>query len=459
MYKLSQYIAETSFYDEKLNTNKTLVLSTRTLKFFYIDSYRWQKIKDSNFEQLEIEIFQHLKSIKVIVDSAVDELSEVLIENRNAVENGKTLQIAIQPSAHCSFGCGYCGQKHSKDKLKLNLQDAILKRIEHKIACKPYKVLSICWFGSEPLSGIQIIRSLSPKIHQLCEKHSLKYSGFIITNGISLSNKIADELINELKVTRFEITLDGLAEYHDKRRHLKDGSPTFDKVYANLLNLVHRYGSKVNITIRSNIDDRNMESVIPLIDKLYQDNILQHIRIYFAPIHAWGNDAHKLIHSKQQWAENEIDWMIHLHDRGHASNLLYDRKYVQCMAVTDDAELIDPYGNIFNCTEVSLTPAYEKNGINIHKIGHVFLENNQEQQQRDGFRKFVNKEELQKYPCYSCNIFPICGGACPKEWMEGKSPCPSIKYNIKERMLLTYIWRQEMHEKSDANFEITDNCL
>jgi uncharacterized protein len=35
-------------------------------------------------------------------------------------------------------------------------------------------------------------------------------------------------------------------------------------------------------------------------------------------------------------------------------------------------------------------------------------------------------------------MLPTCGGGCPKEWSEGRKPCPPTKLNITERMLLTY---------------------
>jgi uncharacterized protein len=35
-------------------------------------------------------------------------------------------------------------------------------------------------------------------------------------------------------------------------------------------------------------------------------------------------------------------------------------------------------------------------------------------------------------------MLPVCGGACPKAWLEGHRPCPSAKWNIESRLLLSY---------------------
>lgn len=452
MYKISQYIAENTFFDKKSGINKTLIYSTLTSKLICIDHHSWIKLRSGNDSEIKKSTLERLKKIQILVDKNTDELAQVLKQNQAANKISTTLYTAIQPSANCSLGCGYCGQKHTNDRLKIDLQQATIDRLEAKLnKNNDYKYLSIGWFGAEPLQGIHVIRKLTPKLFELCKKYNLEYSSSMVTNGLSLSDYLANELVHEHKVTSFEITLDGSQEHHDQRRHLKTGGKTFQQIYMNLKNLVDKYSDKSNVTVRSNIDDRNKIGVNPLIDQLKEDGILDKIQIYFAPIHSWGNDADQLVSDKKQWAEQEIEWFSYLLQKGKSVNLLYRRRKVTCMATTKNDELIDPFGGIFNCTEVSLVPTYEKNGNNIHQIGHVKQDNKLQESGRDHFRKFMQREILENYPCHQCNIFPICGGACPKEWMEGRSPCPSIKYNIKERMMLSYIVAEDNNNCSVAS--------
>jgi uncharacterized protein len=35
-------------------------------------------------------------------------------------------------------------------------------------------------------------------------------------------------------------------------------------------------------------------------------------------------------------------------------------------------------------------------------------------------------------------MLPVCGGLCPKSWLEGTPACPSAKFNITERLMLQY---------------------
>lgn len=437
--KVSRYLEEVSFFDENEKINKTLLFSTRSSKLIYLDTDSWQNIKIKNFAKIDPLLLKKLEH-DLILTYDDNEFATVLAENDRAIERNSILTMVLQPTAHCSLGCHYCGQKHFKDMLTSRLEKKIIEHIEQKIITGSYHILQISWFGAEPLSGIKSIRSLSPSLIALAQKHELHYHASIVTNGLSLNEKIAEELINLFQVTTFEITLDGTKEFHDKRRHTKSGKATFNQIYNNLLHLKNNYSDKIKLTIRSNIDDSNFDGVIPLIEQLHGDGFFENCNLYFAPIHSWGNDADQLVTSKKAWAELELEWFIKLKEKMPRLKLLVDRKKITCIALDKSAEVIDPYGKIYNCTEVSLVPTYEKLGENKHSLGHVMHADQASNSTREFFSNFSKEEELNNYPCHKCNIYPICGGACPKEWKEGRSPCPPMKYNLKERMMLEYIW-------------------
>ena len=45
-----------------------------------------------------------------------------------------------------------------------------------------------------------------------------------------------------------------------------------------------------------------------------------------------------------------------------------------------------------------------------------------------------------------CQLLPVCGGGCLKAWYEGISPCPSLKFNLRERLLLSYLFNVKGYE-------------
>jgi uncharacterized protein len=119
---------------------------------------------------------------------------------------------------------------------------------------------------------------------------------------------------------------------------------------------------------------------------------------------------------------------------GFPVGFIPSRKPVVCMAVKPHSELVDAYGTIFNCTEVSYVPAYgTPNEYAIEHLSGIGLPG-----KRDRLGNFNDQVRQGEYPCSSCRMLPVCGGACPKAWQEGLEPCPSAKGNIEQRLLLSY---------------------
>ncbi|AZZ58838.1 SPASM domain-containing protein [Riemerella anatipestifer] len=101
-----------------------------------------------------------------------------------------------------------------------------------------------------------------------------------------------------------------------------------------------------------------------------------------------------------------------------------------------DSEVHDAFGNIYACYEYTYTPAYsdksflEGNLLNLEKGGRKL----------SPIRNFKNDILNRTHSnCIECIFFPVCSGECPKQWMNGKVPCPSFKFNMGERLLLEYL--------------------
>ncbi len=412
--------------------------STRSNTLKVINRLLWEKIS-SNLEVLPKDTLDLLAEGKIIVPKEEDERKTILNENLQHIANTDNLYISVQPTAACPLGCGYCGQRHEDKNMKQEVRIAIIDRITKKLAAKKYNSLSITWFGAEPLSGYSAIKDLSTNIFKLTDRYNLKYNAKIITNGYLLNPDIIYDLINVYKIKEFEITLDGTAEFHDARRHTKAGGITFDKIYDNIL-LLSKY-AEAQIVIRCNVDDRNKDGVVPLLNKLKQDNLHKKIKFYVAPIHSWGNDAHMLAAEKTNFADWELEWLIDMSQMGFHVNYLPMRNKSVCFTVNPNNELIDPFGEVFSCSEVSLVPFYnDKKGKNIHALGNT--ETAPLNHPNSPWGNFYSEDVISRYDCGTCVMLPTCGGGCPKEWSEGRIPCPPTKFNIKQRMLLEYIRSQ-----------------
>jgi uncharacterized protein len=177
--------------------------------------------------------------------------------------------------------------------------------------------------------------------------------------------------------------------------------------------------------------------------------IQQRIKFYVAPIHSWGNDAHKLSLTAQEFADMEVQWFGEMIRLGFRTGLLPTLQPVVCLAVQPHGTLVDATGTLFNCTEVSYVPAY--GNPNLFAIGHV-SSGETGGATRALLGDFNSRVGRGEYPCSSCRMLPVCGGACPKAWLEGHEPCPSAKLNVESRLLLSYALTRIAEEKRPPIF-------
>jgi len=366
----------------------------------------------------------------IIVPGGDDELSQVIGENRTEIQNSRVLTEVIQPTALCQLGCDYCGQEHRPGELATRRQEQLIRRVDQKMRSQQYDLLRIKWFGAEPLLGMGPIRSLTPRLQQLAADHGSRYRAEMVTNGLALNKQRADELVNRLAVAKFEITLDGPASEHDRRRPTKSGKGTFSRIFNNILRLAEMPRSDVEVSIRCNVDIRNASGAPELIQLLADNRLQKRISLYFAPIHNWSNDADRLSLDAQEYADFEVELFALMISMGFHPPLIPPRKPIVCMAVNPHSELVDPYGEVFNCTEVSLVPSY--GNPNTYSMGS--LSEARESRPAARLASFNDDVEDGAFDCARCPMLPVCGGACPKQWVEGRRPCPSAKVNMPERL-------------------------
>jgi len=436
-FKLSFY---TVFSEPVVSGGDLIVYSTRSSTAYYLPKSFYNYLIDNHLDLIPDDIFTELVNHKILVPLIEDELSSVLNQNIESISesDSETLYEIIQPSAMCQLGCYYCGQEHSKDYLDNFYIQAIVQNIRKKLQNGHFSRLIVAWFGAEPLMGLKQIRLLTASFKELAFEFKLDYSSKIVTNGLSLKKGIYDELVNDLSVNFIEVTLDGPAEFHDNHRYTKDRQPSFDIIFNNLLSIFNsdNYSTeKCSINIRCNVDKDNVNGVESLIDLLAFHKLQSKIAyFYIIGIYSWGNDAHLNSLSKEDFAQLEIEWLIKLMELGFNVSLLPGRTTKVCMAVSNNSEMYDAFGNIFNCTEVSYVPKYSSTN---YVAGNLKDENRVQKE-----RMFVNwNQDLPKsdYDCPSCKMLPVCGGGCPKSWAEGNRACPTPKFNIKERLQLYYI--------------------
>jgi uncharacterized protein len=136
------------------------------------------------------------------------------------------VQLFFVPNYSCNFSCTYCYQDEYSSPVKeltTDLIDSFFQYIRAEFAGRK-KYLTI--FGGEPLLD-------SPKQKQLIAYMLRKASEAdlevcIVTNGFTLVRYV--DILKTAKIREIQVTLDGTADLHNSRRHLKGGGATFDSI-------------------------------------------------------------------------------------------------------------------------------------------------------------------------------------------------------------------------------------
>jgi uncharacterized protein len=432
--KLSKYIV----ISEPIYKGKFQIIFSTLHSSIYLVSYDiLTAIIKSKWHLINPVILDELKNKHIVIDDKYDELTEIKNYVDDAIADRKILYYSILPTIKCQFKCFYCGQKHGNYNMSEQIIDLVVQRILTKINNGAFEHLAIGWFGAEPLLAVNKIKTMTQKIISGLNSN-ITFSASMVTNGVALTPKIFNDLVN-LEIKEFEITLDGAERVHNQRRNIGSNYNSFSVIIKNIVNIIQSdlfLKKKVKLILRTNIDIHNQNQWKELIDILIEKNILHYIDdFYVAPIHSWGNDAHKQSLINKEFARLEIEFYSYLIQKGYSPKLLPAKKNRTCLAVTTHDEVFDYEGNVYNCTEIPYVPKYSDTS---YILDNVKRENSEFKNRSRMFIDWYENIFSGKNECTNCKILPLCLGACPKAWKENNIPCPSIKYNINDLISMSF---------------------
>ncbi|MDC7233431.1 MAG: radical SAM protein [Spirochaetales bacterium] len=165
------------------------------------------------------------------------------------------IQIFYVPDYFCNFNCTYCYQEEYESSTAVKDQrqiiDAFFDYIDKTFAGRKYY---LTLFGGEPLLDTE--HHKKNIYHFLDRANERGLSLAVVTNGYSLESYLPR--LKESSIREIQITIDGPRKVHDKRRPLRGGQGTFDRV-SDAVNLTLQAGLRVNL--RAVIDKQNIDSL------------------------------------------------------------------------------------------------------------------------------------------------------------------------------------------------------
>lgn len=372
-----------------------------------------------------------------------DERAALETMGRAAFAGPGRIGLTICPTMGCNFDCPYCFEDHGRGRMAPEVQDDIVALAERMLKMSGAKALGVSWFGGEPLLAPDIIESLSNRLIALAEQYGAEYSAGIITNGYLLTQDIAD-MLDRVKVTEAQITIDGMKASHDSTRHLAGGGPTFDRITSNLRDNKLPF----RVSIRHNVHEGNRGDIDELrafIEQLAKESGNQ---LFYYPALVSGSEVAdergKQVGLLCGSDASEIS-VIQEAGRFQAGRGHY------CGAHTIWDVGIDDKGNLQKCWE------------SMDKV-NISFGNAHDWDPADPFATASNPDILTSFlntaspvpdeECRECIWLPTCVGGCPYRRLYAKRACIPLKNDPEAYVLALYDRiRKEKGEKGETSEE------
>ena len=374
----------------------------------YINTNKYRMLTDPTTSETLIKLVNDLLRVGILYDFDIGKYKHNMVEFRfNVTTNHPSMAIWFAISGICNFVCPYCYLTYRKDgkTVEANSIQRFIKFLNKYIIQNNIKEINIVYYGGEPLLAFDELLNLHNKLAEIKSQYeNLQIHELIITNGSLLTDDKIDKLIEASKLNpiKIQITLDGTKEVMDKRRPLAKGGSSFDLVYNNFIKLVKKY--PFDITLRSNVDYENLESVKQLLFKIKDDLNDLVKKVIFSP--HWIFETQEIFLKNEYYlseiSQKEAEELIKLEALAQELGFQVMPNYIHgpCTYVSKHGYAIDEYLRVYKCPAYLYTDKYfgiidEEGDIKIVKPQYLI----------EAFG------EIRK--CYlSCPIGTLCYGGC-----------------------------------------------
>lgn len=385
--------------------------------------------KGFSYETLPAENRKLLQELGMLVPINRNELEEFEQSYIEAKSDMSYIDLTIVSSNQCQMNCVYCfeGDKLDKKLTDVAMNDIMSFMDRRKNECKR---LRVTWFGGEPLLGYSQMRILSERLIDFCKDNGIDYSSDITTNGYALTQERCDELISQMLVKRFIITVDGLKDVHDGRRPLLSGGGSFKRIWKNIKMLVD---AGAWVTIRMTIDRDNVNEIPLFLDSLAESQLAGRTGLTFCrtiDINFTSTAVRSKLFTEEEFADVEWRLMQYAHKLGLWRYSLPGA--VPLGGCLRDGDIvIGANGDVYKCLDTLGDTRWKSGYISEAESTNV----------PEWFSVWYNWLPSSSGKCKNCKLLPLCSGGCPhnalfKDKKHGaETQCPDWKANYRRQIL------------------------
>lgn len=359
----------------------------------------------------------------VLVADATDELD--LLRRRYAAtrRNPDRFHLTVVTSLGCNFDCPYCFEAKEPALLGEPVRERLLRLVDTRLPA--VRELAVLWYGGEPLVGLSSLLSLSDEFQARTAAAGVAYAATVITNGYLLTAPVARRL-RERAVTTAQVTLDGPAEVHDRRRPLTSGRGTFDTVLANIVAVA----GILDVAVRVNLDRANAGDYPRLLETLAAAGLAGRIGVQPAQVVNPAGRAGAPSGSypvsclpKREYAAVEQEFLRRAAELGFATPEPPGPVGAPCTAVRENELVVGARGELYKCTETVGDPSeVVGNLLDWPRAG-------------DRLMKWLTHDPFADDECRSCPALPVCMGGCAYHALDSRtrdSRCSTFRYRQQE---------------------------
>lgn len=359
---------------------------------------------DSQTRELDLSIREILQTNRIIVPDDFDDqyLTKLKFVHQKSAFANSHLALTIATTTACNFQCPYCyeeGIEH--DTMNQETENAIINYIN---LIEPRR-LYITWYGGEPLLNFPSIVRLTKNFSKLNFLKHLEYE--IVTNGSLLTEETC-HFFAAHNLKSIQITIDGLAEHHNKSRIMKNGQASFELILHNLDRAIDLLPN-CRFSIRVNISYENRQDYPTLYQEL---NSRYKGKRNFSMYFTFVEDYNSCGENTSLGSQERIQFLQELVNTHHIYEKLYpQRQHALCVACHINDFVIAPNGDLYKCWS---------------EIGRKdFIVGNIKQSKRIGNYDLIcdyaiNYNKFNDPKCLACFLLPICVGGCPSNRYNNK---------------------------------------
>ena len=153
--------------------------------------------------------------------------------------------ICLHVAHGCNMDCEYCfagkgDYNNKKGIMSLEVGKRALDFLVENSGNR--KHLEVDFFGGEPLLNWDVCKELVKYGRELEKTHNKIFNFTLTTNGVLIDDDVID--FSNKEMGNVVLSLDGREKNHDRMRHAKDGSGTYDRIIGNFQKLAAARGQK-----------------------------------------------------------------------------------------------------------------------------------------------------------------------------------------------------------------------